>query len=193
MTAGERKWTGQSYTDYFGNQSTYSAQKDNIKDFFRTGIALNNAISVSGGSEKAQTYLSYINNTVEGIIPNNNLKSHIVNFRITNQITKRLSTDAKITYHRREIKASPRAGEGNTPVLDIYQIPRNVTTEMAEHYQDINNLGVPVLAPWPSTTPGVYANPYWEVNNDKLDKVRDNVIGFSESEIQAHQFSKYHR
>lgn len=180
--------TGQSYTDYFGNPGTYSAQKDNIKDFFRTGLALNNAISVSGGSEKAQTFLSYINNSVQGIIPNNNLKSNIVNLRITNQITKRLSTDAKVTYHRREIKASPRAGEGNTPVLDIYQIPRNVTTEMAEHYQDINDLGVPVLAPWPSTAGGVYANPYWVVNNDKLDKVRDNVIGFLKAKYKLTSF-----
>ncbi|HRE50759.1 MAG TPA: SusC/RagA family TonB-linked outer membrane protein [Flavitalea sp.] len=178
------KMEGQSYTDHFGNQSSYSAQPDNIKDFFRTGLTFNNAISVSGGSEKAQTYLSYINNAVEGIIPNNSLMSHIVNLRISNQISKRFSTDAKVTYHRREIKASPRTGEGNTPVLDIYQIPRNVSTTMAKHYQDINSLGIPVLAPWPSTAGGVYANPYWEVNNDRLDKTRDNIIGFLKAEYK---------
>lgn len=178
------KMTSQSYTDHFGNQSTYTAQPDNIKDFFRTGINLNNAISVSGGSEKAQTYLSYINNYTEGIIPNNKLVSHIVNLRITSQISKRLSTDAKVTYHRREIKASPRAGEANTPVMDIYQIPRSVSTAMAEHYQDINSLGVPVKAPWPSTAPGVYGNPYWEVNNDRLDKTRNNIIGFLKAKYQ---------
>ncbi|MBX2921482.1 MAG: SusC/RagA family TonB-linked outer membrane protein [Chitinophagaceae bacterium] len=179
------KMTGQSYTDYFGNQNTYSAQPDNIRDFFRTGINLNNAVSISGGSEKAQTYLSYINITTQGIIPNNNLVSHIVNFRITNQISKKFSTDAKVTYHRRDIKASPRAGESNTPVMDIYQIPRNVSTAMAAHYQDINNIGVPVLAPWPSTVNGVYSNPYWEVNNDRLDKARNNVIGFLKAKYQA--------
>ncbi|MEP7106450.1 MAG: SusC/RagA family TonB-linked outer membrane protein [Ferruginibacter sp.] len=178
------KMTGQSYTDQFGNQSSYTAQPDNIKDFFRTGIAVNNAISVSAGSEKAQTYLSYVNNSVQGIIPNNKLTSNIVNFRITNQISNRFSTDAKITYHRREIKGSPRIGEGNTPSLDIYQIPRNVSTQMAEHFQDINSLGVPVLAPWPSTKPGVYANPYWEVNNDQLDKIRTNIIGFLKAKFK---------
>ncbi|MFT4019776.1 MAG: SusC/RagA family TonB-linked outer membrane protein, partial [Agriterribacter sp.] len=170
--------TGQSYTDHFGNQSSYGAQPDNIKDFFRTGINLNNAISVSGGSEKAQTFLSYINNNTQGIIPNNNLVSHIVNLRITNQIGKKISTDAKVTYHRRNIKASPRAGEANTPVMDVYQMPRSVSTAMAEHYQDINNIGVPVPAPWPSTAPGVYGNPYWVVNNDRLDKARNSIIGF---------------
>jgi len=178
------KMTSQSYTDHFGNQSTYAAQPDNIKDFFRTGINLNNAISVSGGSEKAQTFLSYINNYTEGIIPNNNLMSHVVNLRITSQISKRFSTDAKVTYHRREIKASPRAGEANTPVMDIYQIPRSVSTAMAEHYQDINSLGVPVKAPWPSTAAGVYGNPYWEVNNDRLDKTRNNIIGFLKAKYQ---------
>ncbi|MBX3257017.1 MAG: SusC/RagA family TonB-linked outer membrane protein [Chitinophagaceae bacterium] len=179
------KVTGQSYTDHLGDQSSYSAQPDNIKDFFRTGINLNNAISVSGGSEKAQTFLSYINNTTQGIIPNNNLVSHIVNLRITNQISKNFSTDAKVTYHRRDIKASPRAGEANTPVMDIYQIPRNVSTAMAKHYQDINNIGVPVPAPWPSTAAGVYANPYWEVNNDRLDKARNSIIGFLKAKYQV--------
>ncbi|MFT3947756.1 MAG: SusC/RagA family TonB-linked outer membrane protein [Agriterribacter sp.] len=179
------KMTGQSYTDYFGNQNTYSAQPDNIKDFFRTGINLNNAVSVSGGSEKAQTFLSYININTQGIIPNNNLVSHIVNLRITNQISKKFSTDAKVTYHRRDIKASPRAGESNTPVMDIYQIPRSVSTAMAEHYQDINNIGVPVPASWPSTATGVYGNPYWEVNNDRLDKARNNIIGFLKAKYQV--------
>lgn len=179
------KMTGQSYTDYSGNQSAYSPQPDNIRDFFRTGVNLNNAISVSGGSEKAQTYVSYINNYTKGIIPNNDLVSHIVNLRVTNQIGKRFSTDAKVTYHRREIKASPRAGEANTPVMDIYQIPRSVSTAMAEHYQDINSLGVPVQAPWPSTAGGVYANPYWEVNNDRLDKTRNNIIGFLKAKYQV--------
>jgi len=179
------KMTGQTYTDYFNNQSVYSAQPDNIKDFFRTGINLNSAVSVSGGSEKAQTFLSYINNSTQGIIPNNNLLSHIINFRITNQIGKKVSTDAKITYHKRIIKASPRAGEANTPVMDIYQVPRSVSTDMAEHYEDINSLGVQVRAPWPSTAAGVYGNPYWEVNNDKLDKKRNSIIGFLKAKYQV--------
>ncbi|HTL09951.1 MAG TPA: TonB-dependent receptor plug domain-containing protein, partial [Chitinophagaceae bacterium] len=67
------KMTGQSITNYLGNPSTYSAQPDNIKDFFRTGISLNNSIGISGGTEKMQTYLSYTNNNIQGIIQDNNL------------------------------------------------------------------------------------------------------------------------
>src|SRR5450432_610868 len=49
------KLDGHTYTDFLGKTASYSAQPDNIKDFFRTGSSYNNSIGVSGGTEKAQT------------------------------------------------------------------------------------------------------------------------------------------
>lgn len=170
--------TGQNYTNYQGNPRIYSAQPDNIKDFFRSGVSLNNSIGISGGTEKAQTYSSYTNNVVHGIIPGNDLVRHTVNVRLSNQIGKRFSTDFKITYFNQEIKNKPRAGEGNTPVLDIYQIPRNVSLADAKQYQTISNVGVPAPAPWPSTLSSIYGNPYWVINRDNLDETRDQLMGF---------------
>ncbi|MBK7439644.1 MAG: hypothetical protein IPI77_23575 [Saprospiraceae bacterium] len=53
------KMDGQSFTGYNGEQRNYSAEPNNIKDFFRTGLSANNSIRISSGSEKMQTYLSY--------------------------------------------------------------------------------------------------------------------------------------
>ena len=122
------KMTGQSYTNFLGQPSTYSAQPDNIKDFFRTGLSTNNSIGVAGGTDKMQTYLSYTMNFIQGIIPTNNLTRHAVNLRLNNQISSRFSTDAKITYLNQEIENRPRTGEENAPTIDIYQIPRNIST-----------------------------------------------------------------
>ena len=97
------KMEGQSYINYLGEQRAYSPQPDNIKDLFRDGLSVNNSIGISGGTEKIQTYLSYTNNYIEGIIPKNDLKRNIVNLRITNQIGNRFSTDAKITYINQNI------------------------------------------------------------------------------------------
>ena len=83
------KMSGQGFTNYLGKSSTYSAQPNNVKDFFRSGISLNNSVSVSGGSEKTQTYLSYTNNQIQGIIPTNDMQRHTVNLRITNQVGTR--------------------------------------------------------------------------------------------------------
>lgn len=169
---------GQAYTNHLGNASTYSAQPDNIKDFFRSGVSLNNSVGIAGGTEKVQAYLSYTNNNVQGIVPGNELLRNTVNLRVSTKISKRLSTDAKITYFSQDIKNKPRSGEGNTPVLDIYQIPRNVRLSDARQYQTINNVGVPVPAPWPSTLGSIYGNPYWVINNDNLDETKDQLMGF---------------
>ena len=178
------KMTGQSITNYLGQPGTYSPQPNNIKDFFRTGLGVNNSISVSGGTEKAQTYLSYTNNYIEGIIPKNNLTGHTVNLRITNQISKRFSTDAKVTYINQIIKNMPRTGEENAPVIDIYQIPRNVPLSDAKNFDSLDVFGIPYSTVWPSTLSSIYQNPYWMVNNTSLNQTRDRIMGFLSAKYQ---------
>ncbi|HEY5406964.1 MAG TPA: SusC/RagA family TonB-linked outer membrane protein [Ginsengibacter sp.] len=173
------KMNGQSFVNFLGNPASYSAQPDNIKDFFNTGLSLNNSISVSGGSEKAQTYLSYTNKDVQGIIPRNTLLSHTIDLRITNQISKRFSTDSKVTYINEQIKNKPRTGEENAPVIDIYGLPRNLSDGDAKQYQYINNVGVPSpYANYPSTNSGIYQDPYWMIYNSSLNQTRNRIMGF---------------
>jgi len=178
------KMTGQSYTNYLGKQASYSAQPNNVKDLFRTGTSLNNSISVSGGSEKATTYVSYTNNYVQGIIPKNDMMRHTVTLRQTNQVGKRFSTDAKITYLVEDIKNRPRTGEENAPVSDIYQIGRNIPTSDAKQYQVFNSFNVAGAAPWPSTNGGIYQNPYWMLYNTSQNQNRNRVIGFVSAKFQ---------
>ncbi|NLU90467.1 SusC/RagA family TonB-linked outer membrane protein [Chitinophaga sp. Ak27] len=172
------KMTGQSFTDHLGEQATYSAQPNNIRGFFRNGVALNNYVGISAGNEKMQSYFSYTNNSIGGIVPENNLMRHIVNLRITNQITPRLSTDAKITYINQRINNLPRNGEENAPVIDLYQIPRNVSLATAKNYQKIGDQGTPVATPWPATLGSIYQNPYWMIYNTSINAYRDRIMGF---------------
>lgn len=172
------KMSGQSYKNHLGNQSTYSVQPNNVKDFFRKGYGINNSIGISGGTEKMQTYLSYTNNAIAGIIAGNDLTRHTVNLRISNQITSRFSTDAKITYVNQYIKNRPRTGEENAPVIDIYNLPRNISTAVAQDYEFLNNVGIPTPTPFPSALSSIYQNPYWVVNRTSINEARDRVIGF---------------
>ena len=182
LTSGESwgaKMEGQSYVNVLGQHSIYSPQPDNINDFFRTGLSTTNSIGVSGGSDKMQTYLSYTYSYIEGIIPTNDLRRNTVNLRVTNQISSRFSTDAKITYINQLIKNRPRTGEENAPVIDIYQIPRNVSTSDAKQSEVPNNLGIPTPTPmFPSTLSSIYQNPYWVIDRTHINGRRDRVIGF---------------
>ncbi len=172
------KLEGQNYKNHLGEDRSYSAHPDNVKDFFRTGWNYNNSISVSGGSEKAQTYLSYTNNNIKGIIPSNDLMKHVVNLRLSNQISQRFSTDAKVTYLKQNIANIPRSGEGNTPMMDIIQMSRNISSNDARRYETVDLFGVPNRTPFPSTIPGLYGNPYWVANNDQAEEDRDQILGF---------------
>ena len=172
------KMTGQSYTNFLGEQASYSPQPDNIQDFFRTGLSTNNSIGISGGTEKAQTYLAYHYDLIEGIIPTNDLKRHTINARITNQISKRFSTDAKVTYINQKIENRPRTGEENAPTIDIYQIPRSLSTAEAKQSEFIDNLGLPAPTPFPATLSAIYQNPYWLLDRTHIDENRDRLIGF---------------
>lgn len=180
-TSGESwgaKMTGQSITNYLGKPGIYAAQPDNVKDFFRKGNSFNNSIGLSGGTERMQTYFSYTNNKIEGIIQKNDLIRHTVNLRISNQVSKRFSTDAKVTYVNQDIKNRPRTGEENAPVIDIYQLGRNISTADAKNYEALNNIGIPTPTTFPSTLNSIYQNPYWVINRTAINETRDRVIGF---------------
>jgi TonB-linked SusC/RagA family outer membrane protein len=180
-TVGESwgaKMEGQPIVNFLGQRTTYSPQPDNIKDFFRHGISLNNSIGLSGGTENMQTYFSYTNNKIEGIVPRNDLMRHTVNLRIANQIGSRFSTDAKVTYISQDIENRPRTGEENAPVFDIYQISRNISTAEAETYETMNSLGIPTPTRFPSTLSSIYQNPYWMIHRTAINETRDRVTGF---------------
>jgi TonB-linked SusC/RagA family outer membrane protein len=172
------KMTGQAVLNLEGKPTNYTPQPNNISDFFRKGSSLNNSIGITGGTEKMQTYFSYSNTNQKGIIDRNDLNRHTVNLRVSNQLTSKFSTDAKITYVTQEIVNRPQTGENNGPVLNLYNLPRSYSTAEAQNYEKLNNIGIATPTPFPSTLSSIYENPYWTVNKTGVNESRDRVIGF---------------
>jgi TonB-linked SusC/RagA family outer membrane protein len=174
------KMTGQSYIDFLYKKNTYSPQPNNVKDFFNTGLSLNNNIGVSIGGDKTQNYISYTNNYAKGIVPGNDLNRHIFSYRITGDISRKFSIDAKATYILQDINGRPRTGEENSPVFDVYQMPRSISSDEARNnYQTPGAFGVPMPANWPSTKNSIYQSPYWMTNNTFVGETRERAIGFA--------------
>ncbi|WP_421829443.1 SusC/RagA family TonB-linked outer membrane protein [Larkinella sp.] len=152
---------------------------DNIKDFFRDAISTNNSVGIAAGSEKVQTYTSYTNNYNQGILPNNELMRHTLNLRLTSQITKRFSTDAKITYINQKIDNKPRSGEESSVTMNLYKVPRSVDlNNVYNTYEDAN--GKPTY--W--TSSGIYMNPYWTLNKTFALEKRNRVIALGSAKYQ---------
>ncbi len=159
-----------------GKTTTYP---DNIKSFFRNATSFNNSIGITGGTDKMQTYFSYTNNQNQGIIPNNDLSRNTFTLRINNQISKRLSTDAKVTYVSQTINNKIKVGEESGIVQNIYKIPRSISNESIKGFEDKD--GNPTY--WTSSS--IYMNPYWTLNRVLNDEKRNRITSLVSAKYEV--------
>lgn len=178
LTSWGAKAAGQQITDWRGQSTslkTYS--KDNVKDFYRTGVTTNNAISLTAGSDKISSYLSYANNNVNGIAPGNRLMRNTFNGRFDVNITDRLSADAKITYIVQDIYNKPGVGSDGLLAANVYSIPSSVNQNDLKAYKTTDVSGIETPTFWSSKPDPVIMNPYWTVNNTHHDENRARILG----------------
>lgn len=170
------KIAGQSVTNWAGNTVTLQAYPDNVKDFFRTAVSNNNSVGITAGSEKVQSYFSYSNNFINGIVPNNSLTRNTFNSRVTFNLTNRLTADAKVTYMLQGIKNKPGVGGDGMVVANVYRMPRSVDPQTLKGYKNVNATGIETPTFWTSPDP-VYMNPYWTINSTHHNENRSRVTG----------------
>jgi TonB-linked SusC/RagA family outer membrane protein len=174
------KIAGQQVTDWTGKQTNLAAQPDNLKGFFRNTLSLNNAISMSGGTDITQTYFSYANVYSEGLVPLNKLNRHTVNLRINSKLGKRFSTDAKVTFVHQDISHKPDVAGGAS--MNIYRIPRSIRLEDVKNYESVDATGAIKPNFW--YVDPFYGNPYWYVYNTRSDERRDRITGLVSGKVQ---------
>lgn len=161
------KLDGSQQLYYNGTQKAYTAQPDNVQDYFKTGQTYANTLSLESGNEDLSFRLSYSNFYSKGILPNSDLNKNSVNLRGTAKLIKRISVDAKITYFTQTADHRPYMGDNyDNPTLQLLTIPRNVANSDIQTYQNPDG----TLSSWGSTI----QNPYWTqyANTNGDDKRR---------------------
>ncbi|ADV42475.1 TonB-dependent receptor plug [Bacteroides helcogenes P 36-108] len=117
--------------DYTGDRLSWGSKltggsPDYVKEFFRTGVTTINSLSLSMGTDVMQTYFSYANTYGKGVVDNNSLVKHNLNFRETaNFFNKKLTVDANINAVYQ--KANNRTSTGGyymNPLVGLYHFPR---------------------------------------------------------------------
>lgn len=177
----ERSWgpraEGQLVTLWNGNSVPLEGQPNRLKEFFRNAQTLNNSLSVSGGSERMQTYFSYGNTKAQGILRNNDLMRHNFDLKTDNIITSKLSLSTKLTYIYEDVDNMPSVGSGGSYVLpSIFSSPTSIPLSEMQEFSYIDATGTEKQSYW---LPGssVLLNPYWSLNRIKMYRKRDRVLG----------------
>jgi TonB-linked SusC/RagA family outer membrane protein len=161
----------------------YAAVKNNVRDFFETGRAFTNSISLGGGSERASYYLSLNALNSDGIMPDNEdtYNRYSVRFNGSTQLSNRIKSSFSANYSK--IKSNLIAGgQNNSSVLDnVVQTPRNIPLP---ELKDLNNLYNSMGGFFDANGNELYGyygaytnNPYFVLKNYTNKNDVDRIIG----------------
>lgn len=106
---------------------------DDIADFYDIGINTTNSVSVSGGTEKIQTYASYSNTHSIGMIDANRYNRNTFAFRQTYKLWDRITLGVNVNYNQAKTKNRVGGGTLGNPIYHLYTAPRDVDME---YYKD---------------------------------------------------------
>lgn len=166
--------------NYAGPATTsYSAQPNNVSDFFKTGYNLANTLSITTGTDKTQAYFSYTNTVAEGIVGGNKLGRHNANLRLTSELTDKLSIDVKTNYIVQNIDNILRTGEESIGT-SVYLLPRSIAHSEYKDFEYRDALGQLQQNYFSDEVGQAGGNPYWSAlrDNSREDE-RNRFIGFA--------------
>jgi TonB-linked SusC/RagA family outer membrane protein len=106
------KLDGSQVIQFDGNMYPYAAQKDNVKNFYRTGSNFTNSVSVTKGGDNGSFRLSLANLDTKSIIPNSGLGRKTFNLTADQNITKKLSINVMGNYVIENVKNKPQLSDG---------------------------------------------------------------------------------
>lgn len=142
---------------------TKGSSKDHTKSFYNTGTTWINSLSVTGGNEKAQTYLSYSNTSNNGILPTSTFDQHTVNLRQTAHVSDKFSVDGNAILGYQKTHNRMAGGMYFNPLTGLYLFPRG---QDFDYYKDKSE--------YYSSTRHIYSQNWWNINEDEGKTGLDN-------------------
>ena len=134
-------------------------------DFFETGHVYTNAFTLSGGTDRNQTYFSAAAVNSDGIIPNNGYDRYNFTFRNTSYFLKdKLRLDASASYIYQQDQNMTNQGVYSNPLVPVYLFPRGTDFDAYRIFERYNPASKLMEQFWSSDLEGGdlrMQNPYW--------------------------------
>lgn len=151
---------------------------DPREDYFRTGVANSESVSLSTGTEKNQTYFSAAAINSNGIVPNNSYDRYNFTFRNTSSfLNDKMRLDVGASYILQEDCNMINQGIYNNPLTGAYLFPRGddwADIEMYERYDPIDKISKQY---WPMGDGSItMQNPYWANYRNLRENRKDRYM-----------------
>lgn len=141
----------------------YSAKKNNVRDFYDTGVSQTHNVAVNGTSsdEKLTFYTSYSHTASNGVMPTDadSYKRNTISFRGSFQPEKWFKVSTAMNFASWKTK-TVGSYQGTSPIDGVLEMPRDISII------DMKNLNIPFNTPEAYYTPYGITNPFWAIANN---------------------------
>lgn len=147
-------------------------------DFFQTGYNVSNSISISTGTEKNQSYISFSSVNARGLIHNNNMNRYNFSFRNSADLLKdRLHLDFSFMYMNVGEQNMLAQGQYFNPLVPIYLFPRGDNMAKYEAYERYDSSRNFKTQYWPYGEQGMMMqNPYWITERNMFNNGKNRYL-----------------
>ena len=148
-------------------------------DYFETGHVYTNAVTVSGGTDKNQTYFSAASVNSDGIIPNNEYDRYNFTFRNTTSFLKdRMTLDVGASYIKQSDMNMVNQGTYSNPLVTAYLFPRGNDWEDIRMYERWDSDRKLATQYWPEKMFSALTgqNPYWIAYRNLRENKKDRYM-----------------
>jgi TonB-linked SusC/RagA family outer membrane protein len=177
-TYGAEVGSFSSWGDKLATPSSYDPA-----DFFQTGYNMINSVTVSGGTEINQTYVSLSALNSRGIIPNNEYNRYNFTVRNSSVLYKKdkkdvVNLDLNFSYIKQDDQNMPTQGLYRNPLVPVYLFPPSDDITKYQMYETYNVERGFKTQNWVYKEIGNLSaqNPYWIINRNMLNSGRDRFM-----------------
>lgn len=164
---------------------TSGLNNDYAEDFFETGITAIQSLSLMAGNEKAQTYMSYANTAVNGVVPNNRLVRNNFNVKETAQFfDNKITVAASVNLSDQRIWNRPVNGLYSNPLTGLYLNPVGVDLDTYKNYEYFNAETNMMNQYATSFDENIQQNPYWLTGKNQTKDIAQRVVASVSAKYQ---------
>jgi TonB-dependent SusC/RagA subfamily outer membrane receptor len=154
-----------------------AAQK-NVDAFLDSGSTYINSLSISGGTEKAQTYFSYSNTVANGILPSNSMKQHTFNIKETAQLMDdKLNLTASAMGSKQNFTNRAISGLYFNPLVGVYGFdPSAGNLSDYANFEELDPSRNIMAQRWFRGTSDIEQNPYWITHRNQSTDANKKLV-----------------
>ncbi len=168
----------------YGRLTPFSANPDNIKNFYETGLSRNYGLTVAGGAQNSNYRLSFNRTDINGVYPGSELGRNNLGLSAAIDATDRWTFSTDLSYASNEAMRPTQGSQvGRGYVRQWFQ--RQIDMDRLENYKYSDGTIVHWNMRSPSSSTGeienrsplYWANPYYLAYENTTHDFRDRIFG----------------